>query len=103
MIAGSTHWDWTAYLFTDTYFDGEDGENVLAYHETGHGMTEDPLTCGNHNADQPLWDPRQYFLDVLYYRLLEVLREWEKVVHKVEQRFRRYEQVPLPLSLPCEH
>ncbi|KAJ9612908.1 hypothetical protein H2200_002849 [Cladophialophora chaetospira] len=96
VIAGLDDEDWTAYLFIDTYFDGEDGENALAYqrNDTEHGMNEDPLTCGNHDADNPVCNPRRYFLDVLYYRLLQVKEEWQKVVEEVEVSFGQYERSP---------
>jgi hypothetical protein len=98
VVAGPDEWRWVAYCFVDTYFDGveEAKETVLSYHEDSladEGMRVDPLTYGVVNPDNPIQDPREYFLMVFRIRIDQVKREWQQVVEKVYQSIREYEQV----------
>jgi hypothetical protein len=98
VIAGLHEHNWAAYCFVDTYFDGsnERRETVFEYHKgkiSEDGMNADPLTYGNCDADDPLWDPRKYFLAVYLNRTAPVIREWLLLIGKVEHSFRIYEKV----------
>ena len=97
VVAGRDEWRWDAYCFVDTYFDTmETGETVLSYHEdslTNEGIRPDPFTYGLTDADNPIQNPREYFLKAFRYRLDQVKREWQQVVAKVQQSIREYEQV----------
>jgi hypothetical protein len=110
VVAGSDEWRWVAYCFVDTYFDAveevdaveeadaveEVRETVLSYHEDSlvpEGMRADPFTYGVTNADNPIQNPREYFLMVFRIRIDQVKREWQRVVEKVYQSIREYEQV----------
>ena len=100
MLTGSDEWRWVAYCFVDTYFDEGDEarESVESYHNESllkEGMRVDPLTYGNVPADDPIRTPREYFLVVFQNRIAQVKREWQRVVQKVQQSFRDYEQVRL--------
>lgn len=93
-VTGIDHWVWTAYGFIDTYFGSK--ETVDRYHQlrgtTGrHKGRADPLTAGR-NADEPLWTPREYFFKVLENRMKQVLREWNEIVDKVEEKVKKYVQ-----------
>jgi len=97
-ISGLHEHSWVAYCFVDTYFDGSDDrrETVVEYHKdklAEEGANMDPLTYGNVCADVPMWEPRAYFLEVCFHRTAPVLREWELLVGKIEDRFRTYGQV----------
>ena len=98
VVAGSDEWRWVAYCFVDTYFDTaeEAKETVLSYHEdslVAEGMRADPLTFGVANADDPIQNPKKYFLRVFQIRINQVKREWQNVVAKVQQSIREYVQV----------
>jgi hypothetical protein len=98
VIAGLHEHNWVAYCFVDTYFDGRNEwrETVAEYHKdkiSEDGMNADPLTYGTCDADKPLWDPRKYFLAVYLHRTTPVIREWLLLIEKVEDSFRKYEQV----------
>jgi hypothetical protein len=98
LVTGEDESRWVAYGFIDTYFDAIDGvkETVEAYHEdavTEGGINADPLTFGVFDAEKTIQTPREYFLTVLRVRIAQVTREWERVVAKVGQSIREYEQV----------
>lgn len=95
VIAGSDKSNYVGYCFVDTYFDAaeEAKESVLSYHEDSlveEGMRADPFTFGVTNADDPIQEPREYFLMVFQVRLGQVKREWQQVVAKVQQSIREY-------------
>jgi hypothetical protein len=103
LVAGTDESRWVAYCFVDNYFDAaEEGkETVLSYHEDTEdddGMHADPLTFGTYSADNPKWNPREYFLAILRVRLQQVKCEWQQVVAKVQQSIR--ENVSFLLSWP---
>jgi hypothetical protein len=98
VVAGVDEWRWVAYCFVDTYFDAteEARETVLSYHEdslVAEGMRADPLTFGVTKADDPIQEPRKYFLMVCQIRINQAKREWQQVVAKVQQSIREYVQV----------
>ncbi|KAK5216367.1 hypothetical protein LTR72_010540 [Exophiala xenobiotica] len=97
VISGLHEHNWVAYCFVDTYFDGsnERRETVFEYHKdkvSEDGMNMDPLTYGICDADDPLWDPRKYFLAVYLNRTTPVIREWLLLIGKVEHSFRIYQK-----------
>jgi hypothetical protein len=98
VVAGPDEWRWVAYCFVDTYFDtDEEGrESVQSYHEDSlaeEGMRADPFTFGLTSADNPMQQPKEYFLIVFRIRIAQVKREWQQLVAKVQQSIREYVQV----------
>jgi hypothetical protein len=96
VVAGSDEWRWVAYCFVDTYFDAvEEGrESVLSYHDDKlGGIHADPFTYGITDADTPIRNPREYFLMVFRIRIAQVKREWQRMVEKIDESIREYEQV----------
>jgi hypothetical protein len=87
-ICGLTESTWTAYSFIDTYFDPdrELGDDEFSY-ET---MMADPIADGDHDANQPIWDPREYFLMIIRIRVGQVLQEWQTLVREVDNCIRQY-------------
>ncbi|KAF2193385.1 hypothetical protein K469DRAFT_734797, partial [Zopfia rhizophila CBS 207.26] len=85
VICGIANSRWVAYSFVDTEFDDED---LLSENSSDENFHEDPIagTCSNRiiDADSPLWDPREYFLVVVEFRMSQVLKEWRNLVRKVE-------------------
>ncbi len=98
-IAGLHEHDWVTYGFVDTYFDVGDNssrETLLEYHRNSlgeGGMNTDPLTYGNRDANEPIWDPRKYLLCVFLNRTIPMTRELDLVIGKLDKSFRTYEQV----------
>ncbi|KAH6720868.1 hypothetical protein BKA61DRAFT_668764 [Leptodontidium sp. MPI-SDFR-AT-0119] len=84
-VTGNDHWTWAAYGFVDTYFDSR--ESVDGYHEMigRRWGRADPLADGQINADEPLWDPREYFLKVVEIRTGLALMEWSQIINRMER------------------
>jgi len=89
-VTGIDHWVWTAYGITDTYFGSK--ESVEAYDQmkvrTGR---PDPLSAGQRAANNPIWQPREYFFKVFDIRIHEVKSEWNWILEKVDEEIKRYE------------
>jgi hypothetical protein len=91
---------WTCYCFVDTdigsacpddqsYDDAEEKATDAGDTEEDE-MKEDPIFSDGQGdevpeADRPVWDPRDYFLRVVDVRMKQILREWENVVHVVDE------------------
>ncbi|KAH7403912.1 hypothetical protein BKA64DRAFT_463174 [Cadophora sp. MPI-SDFR-AT-0126] len=84
VVTGSDHYIWAAYAFVDTYFDSR--ESADGYHEwkgQRRGRA-DPLAAGQINADDPIWDPREYFLKVIEIRTDLISMEWSQIINMLE-------------------
>lgn len=91
VICGPDEKHWDAYAFVDRYFDGDDllGEDDFSY----DGVQEDPIASDTENntnlpivdANLPKWDAREYFLDIVEFRMAQVAKEWEYLVRQVER------------------
>ncbi len=80
LVTGHSSTYWTAFCCVDTYFDGDLSEDsIMRYDEIREsGVLCDPLTRGKFDADMPIWDPREYFLTVLYTSRTPRLRRVER-------------------------
>ncbi|KAH9211668.1 hypothetical protein DL95DRAFT_510900 [Leptodontidium sp. 2 PMI_412] len=88
-VTGNDNWTWAAYGFVDTYWDSR--ESVDGYHEM-KGQRRgraDPLANGRINADEPLWDPREYFLKVVEIRTGLALMEWSQIINRMEREVKQ--------------
>lgn len=96
VICGPDEMHWDAYAFVDRYFDGEDllEEEDFSY----DGYQEDPIASDLENdpnlpmidANFPKWNAREYFLDIVEFRMAQVAKEWESLVRKVELGIKDY-------------
>ncbi|KAG4428670.1 hypothetical protein IFR05_015849 [Cadophora sp. M221] len=88
-VTGNDHWTWTAYGFVDTYFDSR--ESVDGYHQEKRRPLgrPDPLANGQIDADEPLWDPREYFLKVVEIRTGLAFMEWTQILNKMEAKVKQ--------------
>ncbi len=85
VICGSDHRRWTGYAFAETK-----PHQKMEEHWEGDGQ-EDPIASGSDaygspflvHPDNPLYDPRAYFLVVLEIRLAGVLKDWKNLVRWV--------------------
>lgn len=88
VICGSDETQWTAYAFSDHYFDTEDLlDEVFSY----QGVQEDPIAWNTEldgimvDANSPIWNPREYFLRILEIRIAHVRQEWTYLIRQVER------------------
>jgi hypothetical protein len=88
VICGSDDSNWIAYAFVDTQFDGVsvDDEEV----DGGVEYNEDPIASDRKGpeveADNPIWNPREYFLRIIDLRMKrQILEEWRYIVGIVER------------------
>jgi hypothetical protein len=99
VISGSGDRHWTAYAFVD---DGFDEDQDLEIEFLYDGVHEDPIAsdCGLDviDANQPIWDPREYFLAIFEIRIKHVLREWLALSQLIGSRIDIYVR-PCLLSL----
>jgi len=95
VICGPDEQHWDAYAFVDRYFDGEGlEEDDFSY----DGLQEDPIASDLEidtnlplvDANLPIWNPREYFLNIVEIRMAQVLKEWEHLVRKVERGVKDY-------------
>jgi len=88
VVCGSDESRWTAYAFVDTEFSG--APVVGDEYEDSIELNEDPIasdrTGPELEADNPIWDPREYFLRIVDLRMKrQVLQEWRYIVGVVDR------------------
>lgn len=72
----------TAYAFDDIDFDSNSFEEDLG--EENLDLHGDPIASeAIVDANNPIWDPRLYFLTIFELRIARVQKEWERVVQAV--------------------
>ena len=88
MITGIDDWFWTAYSFVDIYFKDESNTESVDYYSRTDPLRPpmDPHSCGNYEADQPIWNPRHFFLRALSCRMEQVKQEWNNVIFQLFQQ-----------------
>lgn len=93
-MAGRDEWNWTAYAFVDPRLDDEIYLDI-DIHELDEDLgSEDPISAGKLDGDLPLWNPREYFLAIFSFRIMQIQREWDDVARELERRIDRYVSVP---------
>lgn len=94
-LCGSDHTRWVCYAFADTTFHTEDHNE-----DNEDEIEEDPIASDSENyglrADTPIWDPREYFLTTVNYRMRQILEEWACLVREVERRIEKHVRHILP-------
>ena len=83
-VTGIDHWRWTAWAFVDNWFDPEDAVSEYYEGEDG-GVQPDPLAAGQVDVNPPERYPREYFLKVFEIRIREVEKEWNYILHVLQQ------------------
>ena len=87
LVYGPDEWLWTAYCFVDTFYGSEvSPEEYLTAHE---GAADAP-SGGEILLEDPIWNPREYFLFVLARRMRQVEREWSNLVAAINARLSTY-------------
>jgi len=97
VICGVHEGRWAGYAFDDTKSDEEDLEDKIY----GGGLHVDPIaSCRVDDvvdAECPIWDPREYFLNVVTRRVLSAVDSWEALLRAMERRIDHY----VSLESPC--
>lgn len=89
-IAGVDDKFWTAYCFSDTYFQARSqADSAEYYYENGEGW-EDPHTGGKESLHDPTWDARTYFLKILASRFAQAQDEWTNVISQLLHHIEPY-------------
>lgn len=87
VICGPDHGRWVGYNFID---DDSDEEDLAIYNFDYEVNNEDPISLGKLDADQPIWDPREYYLTIVNIRMAQVLNEWECLIRAIERSVKNY-------------
>lgn len=96
VVTGSDNWRWVSYAFADTYHDGPHaGREILEEYYTDsladEGNCKDPATLGQRDADDPIQDPRLYFLVVVRAWTRRIELEWRQVFDYIERSVEGYQ------------
>ncbi|OAL06614.1 hypothetical protein IQ06DRAFT_371770 [Phaeosphaeriaceae sp. SRC1lsM3a] len=86
-VGGTDNMRWFVYCFEDRYFD-EDGQ--LGQDEQTEEHQSDQIAKGEFGAENPIWNPREYFLRVLLIRMSQVQKEWKELVRYIETGIKEY-------------
>lgn len=97
VVTGSDYWRWVSYAFADTYHDGPYvGTELLQDYYTDsladEGSSKDPTTLGQRDADDPIRDPRLYFLVVVQLWVRRIERESQQVVSHMQCSVQEYQE-----------
>ena len=87
VICGPDHGHWVGYNFID---DDSDEEDLTIYSFDYEVNNEDPISLGKLDADQPIWDPREYYLTIVNVRMAQILNEWECLIRALERGVKNY-------------
>jgi len=88
IISGWEDSRWVAWSFIDNYFEEEELLDIDGF--PYKRFVEDPIVNGELDQNDPLVNPREYFLMILKVRSQQVLEEWECVVQSVKHNVKRY-------------
>ena len=87
---------WAGYAFDDTEFDEEDLYEKISPCE---GFNADPiasdlLSDDDIDADMPIWNSREYFLNTVARRMAQAADSWGAVVRAIEKGIKEYVSCP---------
>ncbi|KAE9369078.1 hypothetical protein N431DRAFT_345415 [Stipitochalara longipes BDJ] len=86
VICGIREGRWAGYAFDDTESDGDDLQDKILC----GGLHVDPigscLSVDDVDAELPIWNPREYFLDVVARRVARAADFWEALLRAIERR-----------------
>ena len=103
VVTGTDLQRWVAYKFIDSYYDPAAIDSV-EYVELQRGddtdsLCHDPFTRGTTDANEPVWDPLEFFFLLLNIRLDQIKHEWQNIVAKLQESSEKFN---LPLVGPSE-
>jgi hypothetical protein len=86
-ICGTDNSRWVAYALEDTKFDPDRGPGE---DEHTPDRRSDQISLGDLNADDVIWDAREYFLRICIFRIKHALRHTRHIVRAVEASHERF-------------
>jgi len=107
VVAGSDHYKWTGYAFANTGIGDLVFDDDEEYDLTEEG--EEPPDLDYFPSDGQgdvlmseyiIQDPRRYWLRVVELRLIIILKEWDYLVHKIEDSVHDWVSTVSPHQLP---
>jgi hypothetical protein len=104
VITGYSNRRWVAYAFLNNTFDDDDDFDDETYGNLFEGFQGDPIASdGLVDANNPIWNPREYFALIFECRLTGVLTEWENLVRWVERSIQGYVRSHFSHLFPTIH
>jgi hypothetical protein len=94
LVTGVDEWRYTSYCCVDTYFGSEPDHQ--AYLEMPAPI--EPAAGGLRALERPLWNPREFFLDILSFRIEQAVTESQALVDSFEERMNAYVSEPTTVS-----
>lgn len=89
VVTGVDEWRYTSYCCVDTYFGSE--PRHLAYLEPP--VRIEPAAGGRLGLELPKWNPREYFLVILSFRIEQAVTESQALIDSFEDRMNSYVSV----------
>ena len=89
-VTGIDSYVWAAYAFVDTYHDSRESVDIYHRMKGRRRGRADPLAAGQINADETIWDPREYFLKIAEIRVGLVSIEWNQILDRIERDLLQY-------------
>jgi len=86
LIHGIDEWRYTSYCCVDTYFGSE--ADHREYLNAPAPM--EPATGGLKELNHPIWNPREFFLCVLSFRIEQAVTQSQALIDSFEQRMNAY-------------
>jgi hypothetical protein len=86
---GTDEWFWTELCLVDTYFGSEENRKTYFTGRTS-GDELDPPTGGRFSMRYPRFDPREYYLLKLDFRVEQVATEYGALVETFDRRMEEY-------------
>lgn len=86
LVAGVDEWVWTSYCFVDAFYGSE--PERLEYLDPPH--PSEPASGGSKSLNLPKWSPREFFLCVLDYRIMQAVREFKALIDAFVERMNTY-------------
>lgn len=90
LISGLDHDSWVAYLFIDTYYQGQESYESVEYYHSQEDFEPDPFTAGTMDSNLPIWAPREYFLTVYECRLKQMRHALHNLVSRLILKLEPY-------------
>lgn len=95
LVTGVDEWRYTSYCCVDTYFGSEPDHQ--AYLEPPAPI--EPASGGLLELERPLWNPREFFLSILSFRIEQAVTESQALLDSFEERMNSYVSEPELLAV----
>lgn len=102
VILGWDHYRWVGWAFSNTLSDPTCLDEVVdgVYEDHFASDGNGPVNSRLIEADKPIWDPREYWLNIVNIRMSSIYEEWRWLVMNIARRIGSW--VRLATFLVCE-